>query len=571
MGLGSRHLGMFVPASPGSGRPHACMGLRWAVHTSVGSRTGTIHARKQEKPAAVLAPSTCEVSGEMPNTSEVDGVRNDRRRFRLKVLAATLWVAALSATLINLTLLVLNRETQAPTGLGTSPTEVFFSFGYLLLATAGIAIVARNTANRLGWILVASGLALSLAACASEYATYALLTRPGSLPAARAVAWFGAWAWWAGAGSALTAGLFLYPAGSAGSGLWRRLAWVAAGNVVILVFLHAFSPGRLDGEYAIVTNPLGIEGARHVLRPIRNVGWLLLAANAALGFGSVLARLRTSYGPHRQQLTWLGIAAGGGMAATLVWGATRTGDELESPFVQLAVVGGAFALPLAVVAALARNTALQRSVERLVLAREEERRRIRRDLHDGLGPTLAGLGLQLELANSLVRSDPDAAQAILQRLDDRVKVAVRDIRALVDDLRPPILDQLGLESAIEEGTSYLTRHTTEGRFTVSVDVTGNVDGLPAALEVTAFRIVMEAVTNACRHSGASICRVRLVLDRALKITVEDDGVGMSGAYESGVGLSSMRERAAQLGGTCRLEPRSGGGTVVRAELPLSTT
>ena len=111
---------------------------------------------------------------------------------------------------------------------------------------------------------------------------------------------------------------------------------------------------------------------------------------------------------------------------------------------------------------LAHAATLRRSVDRLVLAREEERRRIRRDLHDGLGPTLAGVALQLDVAKGIVRQDPEAAEAILEGLVGRAKEAIRDIRRLVDDLRPPVLDQLGLVSAIREGTSYLNRRNGDG-------------------------------------------------------------------------------------------------------------
>lgn len=486
-------------------------------------------------------------------------------QLHMKAAAVPLWASSLAATLLNVWLLVLNREAPGPL---TTPSEFIFAIGYLALATLGAAIVLRDGAKRLGWILLGSALALSLAALASEYAVYSVVTQPRSLPGVRLVAWFGAWAWWAGAGSALTAGLLLYPTGSLPSPRWRPIAWGAAGNVALLVLLHALAPGQLDGEYAIVTNPLGIEAARQVLRPLRNVGWLLLAANALLGLGCALVRLRSSSRPQRRQMTWLTAAGCGGMAAALVWGITRSGEDVLSPGVQAVVVGGAFALPIAIASAVMRDAGLRRSFERSLLAREEERRRIRRDLHDGLGPTLAGIGLQLEVAKGLLRTDPDAAEATLGRLSDRVTGAVGDIRRLLDDLRPPLLDQLGLVSAIEEGTSYLTRHSDGDDFAVSVEVTGDMDGLPAALEVGALRIVMEAVTNAYRHARASTCSVGLTRNGKLEISIADDGVGVSPEHLPGVGLTSMCERATELGGTCRIRQRPEGGTLVQAEIPI---
>lgn len=144
-----------------------------------------------------------------------------------------------------------------------------------------------------------------------------------------------------------------------------------------------------------------------------------------------------------------------------------------------------------------------------------------------------------------------------------------DIRRLVDELRPPVLDQLGLVAAVEQSAWFLSHHTTGCPFEVSVASTGDLTNVPPAVEVAAFRLVMEAVTNACRHAQASTCRVQLKLDRSLGITVEDDGVGVPASHRPGVGLASMRERAAELGGSCRVEPRAGGGTVVRAELPVA--
>jgi signal transduction histidine kinase len=502
----------------------------------------------------------------LPTTSPP--AQRERPEHLSKRLAWAMWATILGVTFSNVGLLAINGNTQSPGGL-TVPSEFLFAFGYLALATASTGMVVRNVLNRLGWILLASALALCLAAVGSEYATYALLTEPGRLPGARVVAWFGAWAWWAGAGSALTAGLFLYPAGSLPSERWRPVAWLAVGNVMLLVLLHALSPGRLDGEYAVAINPFGIDAGRAVLRPMRNVGWLLLAFNGLLGSASILARLRSSRAPHRRQLAWLAIGAGGGITATLVWGLTRSSEDALSSPVQVVVVGGAFALPIAVVAAVMHDATLRRSVERVLLAREEERRRIQRDLHDGLGPTLAGIGLQLGVAKGLVRSDPDAAEAMLQRLDELVGTAVGDVRRILEDLRPPALDHLGLVSAIKEGTSYLTRHSDNDGFTISVEVSGNMDGLPATIEVAAFRIVMEAVTNAYRHARASRCSVSLARRSNLEISIADDGVGVSGEHQPGIGIESMCQRAVELGGTCVLHQRPGGGTLVRAELPMA--
>jgi signal transduction histidine kinase len=207
---------------------------------------------------------------------------------------------------------------------------------------------------------------------------------------------------------------------------------------------------------------------------------------------------------------------------------------------------------------------LQRSRERLVNAREEERRRLRRDLHDGLGPQLATLTLKLDAARNLLGSEPRAADVLLAGLKTQLQAAISDIRRLVYDLRPPALDELGLISAIREGT---TNYSQNG-LGVSVEAPEILPPLPAAVEVAAYRIVQEALTNVVRHANAQACRVSLTVGHGLKLEIIDDGVGLPEERHAGVGLSSMRERVAELGGTFTAESPSGGGTRVLAHLPL---
>jgi signal transduction histidine kinase len=209
---------------------------------------------------------------------------------------------------------------------------------------------------------------------------------------------------------------------------------------------------------------------------------------------------------------------------------------------------------------------LQRSRERLVTAREEERRRLRRDLHDGLGPQLASLMLKLDAARNLLMRDPAAADTLLIDLKAQTQVAIADIRRLVYDLRPPALDEFGLVGALREHADAYDR---SNGLAVSVDAPGELPILPAAVEVAAYRIALEALTNVSRHAHAHECTLRLTLNGGLQLEITDDGVGQPQAFQAGVGLASMRERAAELGGTCVVEGRPGGGTCVLVQLPLS--
>jgi signal transduction histidine kinase len=210
---------------------------------------------------------------------------------------------------------------------------------------------------------------------------------------------------------------------------------------------------------------------------------------------------------------------------------------------------------------------LQRSREHLVSTREEERRRMRRDLHDGLGPTLASLSQLIDTARILVARDPDAAVTLLGDVKDQIKVTIADIRRLVYALRPPVLDELGLVSAISE---HIGRYNQPNGLQVLLDAPDHLPLLPAAVEVAAYHIALEALTNVARHANAHTCHIRLSLESGLCLEITDDGDGMPTDKHAGVGLTSMRERAAELGGEFKIEPGRTHGTRVWARLPLPT-
>jgi len=210
---------------------------------------------------------------------------------------------------------------------------------------------------------------------------------------------------------------------------------------------------------------------------------------------------------------------------------------------------------------------LQHSRERLVTAREEERRRLRRDLHDGLGPALAGMAMRAEAAAELTHRDADAASEMLEGLRIEARTALADIRRLVYELRPPALDELGLVGAVRQAAD----RYGDGAPSVEVIAPAAMPPLPAAVEVAAYRIAVEAVANAVLHSGAQHCEVRFVSGDGLTVEIVDDGVGLPDEPRAGVGLTSMRERAAELGGAIEIDAALGGGTRVHAWLPLAGT
>ncbi|MET0953788.1 MAG: sensor histidine kinase [Aeromicrobium sp.] len=241
-------------------------------------------------------------------------------------------------------------------------------------------------------------------------------------------------------------------------------------------------------------------------------------------------------------------------------GAVGFSAEERDVLQQVAAHVGVLAYAASLVSAVAESRS------RIVLAREEERRRLRNDLHDGVGPSLAGIALELDaLAGRLERAgDPHLASAARQ-VRDRARDSVRDVRAVSHGLRPPILDQVGLGGALHQLVGGL------GTINGSVRV-GDAGPLPAGAEVAAYVITAEAVANVVKHSAAS--RVRVEVDRTsaeLTIRVTDNGRGMPAHPRAGVGLSSMRERAAEVGGRVEHTPAPGGGTTVRVVLPLDGT
>jgi signal transduction histidine kinase len=205
---------------------------------------------------------------------------------------------------------------------------------------------------------------------------------------------------------------------------------------------------------------------------------------------------------------------------------------------------------------------VQASRAALVTAREEERRRIRRDLHDGLGPTLASIKLQLTAVQRLLEADPERASAMLDEVRGDMDRTTADIRRLVYGLRPPLIDEFGLIAAL--------RNQPAAHAGIDVDVRpAELPDLPAAVEVALYRIASESIHNAVRHSGGRRCEVSIVLATdTVRMTVGDDGRGLPEPLIEGVGMAAMRERAAELGGTVTMATNDRGGTTVTTVVPL---
>jgi len=262
--------------------------------------------------------------------------------------------------------------------------------------------------------------------------------------------------------------------------------------------------------------------------------------------------------------TELPLAYGGRQIGILVVGLRPGEKELHDADRRV------FALtapPLAVALhATALATELERSRASMVAVREEERRRLHRELHDGLGPVLTGAAFRADAVSNVIESDPRGAKAMLSDVRSDIRTAIDGVRRVVYGVRPLDLEQRGLVGAIEERARDARGRSGLG-IEVVVSATGDLDALSAATQLAAYRIAVEALTNVMRHSDARRCTVTLAADdHEVTIEVVDDGSHRLGAWNPGVGLSSIIARAEELGGTAIAEPTLDGGRVA-ARLP----
>jgi signal transduction histidine kinase len=210
---------------------------------------------------------------------------------------------------------------------------------------------------------------------------------------------------------------------------------------------------------------------------------------------------------------------------------------------------------------------LRISRQKLIAAREEERRHLRRELHDGLGSVLASLSFNLDAACNLLGQDSAASGSLLKELKVQTQDAIKDVRRLAYDLRPPVLDELGLGASLQ---AYVKGLNCPADLQINFEIPDPLPALPAAVEAATYRISIEAINNVVRHSEACNCVVALFIrdSQHLVVEIKDDGQGLAAPWHAGVGILAMRERAAELGGAIKIESNPGHGTVVGVTLPI---
>jgi two-component system NarL family sensor kinase len=323
--------------------------------------------------------------------------------------------------------------------------------------------------------------------------------------------------------------------------------------------------GERDDPYAVISN---LGERLDASDPASVLPTLAETVAQTLRLSYVAIELERDEGPEvvaqrgelRGEPVTIPLAYGGEQVGTLSLGPRTPGEQFTASELRLFAD---IARQAAVAAHAVRLTEdLQRSREQLITAREEERRRLHRDLHDGLGPTLAGISLQIGSARLLLGRDVQAADRLLAQLVDETTTAIADVRRLIYALRPPALDELGLVPALRMQAERFPD------LDVRVLAPDEIASLPAAVEVAVYRIATEALTNVSRHADASSCTITVGVNGHLELEVRDDGAGMVAGWRPGVGVASIRERAAELGGTCDVASVVGGGTRVVARLPL---
>ncbi len=420
----------------------------------------------------------------------------------------------------------------------------------VLFPLLGSWLVLSRQLGAVGVVLLAQFF-VGLGLVGAELATFVQYTDGPPLLVALG-SWVAAWAW---TPYLLLPTLLplLAPRGSVGTGAVRVGVLGLIGLVSLLAVLSAVRPGSLEAAPNL-TNPLGA-GSWGALEPIAGIltGLIFVVGSLAALVVTIVRCIRGRAG-ERQRLGWLV-----GIQATAIV-ALLTSGSLSYPWNDV-VTAAAFTVLIAGVIgpelALAGSDRLRVSRHEVVNAREDERRRMRRDLHDGLGPEMAGIALQLSVVAD--RAEDPQARRMLEAVQQQLRGATRQVRDLVDELRPAALDELGLAAALNA-----LAERQSPAFEAGIDVTlGSLPELPAAVEVAAYLICAEALTNAARHSGATRGAVALeIVGPDLRLEVWDNGSADRPWRHDGVGLGSMRERAEELQGSLRVDRQTQGTSVV---------
>jgi signal transduction histidine kinase len=462
------------------------------------------------------------------------------------VLAAVTWCAAV-ATFALLATLPLSAAERPTARLAAAA----FVLGMSWLAAAGAVLVRHRDHTTMGWLLLGTGLSGVLGRLALGLAI-AVGDTSGLL------GWITNWAWVPAQALALLL-LLRFPTGHRPGPRWRWaegtvLAWGA-----LTVVATALLPGPLGAEALAPTeNPFGVEPLAPVLDAALGVLFGVLPALMVVAVAGPVVRWRTATASERRQLRAVALAAGLLAVAAPLAVVSGAGALLEG----LAYV----VLPAAIGYAVLRHRLwgidVARRLDRLRAVREEERRRLQRELHDSIGPVLGSVTMRAETArNLLAGGQTERLDDVLASIGVATEDALMEVRRLIDELGPSALAEQDLVPALER---LLDDYADQ-----DVQIALRADRLPELdpeVATVAYRVVGEAVRNLVRHSGARVATVTLhLVEGVLHLEVRDDGHGLRG-HPPGVGRRGMEERVRALGGSFSLGEDTR-GVVVRAQLP----
>jgi signal transduction histidine kinase len=477
---------------------------------------------------------------------------------------------ALVATVLSV---VVEHGNGAATLNAAHPDDFVLGLMLLGLSWVGLAIVRAGRAVPAGWLLLGAG-----AGSGTAFLTHAVavagLVRGEHGVAVQALVWVATWLFV----PSICLLVFvppLWPRGRVESQWLRVLTPLAIAAVGAVTVAQAVAPDHLDGvgpALAPVPNPLGIPHTELPVMVATVVGTAMIAGYTVAVLIDLVIRYRSGQGEVRRQLRPLVIVvlslpivvvAGAVIGAALA-GHAAVGAWATAEFMLL----GGFAATLAVAVRANRRRALALAERRNTIhAAARERRRLRRDLHDGLGPSLATLRLQLDSVRDAIPAAAEEAAARLARVEDTLAASLEELRRIVDGLRPAALDELGLGGALISQARAVS--TPGAPLEVEVRIDPSMPCLADAVEVALVRISAEALTNAVRHGAPSRCTVRLDWrDAAAVLRIQDDGLGLA-TTQPGHGLATMRERAEELGGALTVQPVRPRGTLVTAIIPES--
>ncbi len=214
------------------------------------------------------------------------------------------------------------------------------------------------------------------------------------------------------------------------------------------------------------------------------------------------------------------------------------------------------------------NRELRHLSSRIVAIRDEERRRLGRELHDSQGQYLAAIKMNLEMIETTDSAISNVQRTALKEAINLLERSMREIRVISHLLHPPLLDEIGLQAVVPW---YLNSFSERSGIQIDLEMPGEVTKLPDQIELAVFRVMQECLTNVHRHSGSKVAKVKIVpQETSITLEVSDQGQGLSAHSDSrvmGVGITGMRERVRELGGEFEIKS-STEGTIVRAVLPI---